>query len=340
MSFQQDIEGGPRHGRGGFHSSKQQPKQRRDEDSPWERDIKANIREMQENIRKATDELDSLKRRTMSGGAHVGFQNTMDRSNDLATKTEELFKDWHVHLAGEPLERQRKKFSLDKLQKAFEDELAHLKELGRRVITVQQEAEAAKYSAAASAGRGGSGALNQRAPGGGFSVREEASAMASARDDEEDSSIGLLDDANSAHMIQEDLALRQRISQERAEGIKRIQSQVAEVNQIFHDLASIVQDQGQQFETIEDQAMASSDATKQAGQELKKTVERSRSSRERMCCMIAAALVVLLLVILPHMQMFSAHPTVHRANMNFAATADANLDSSSKWGSEVLAQGG
>lgn len=335
MSFQHGLESAPRHSRGGFHGSKQQPKQRRDDDSQWEKDIKANIREMQEHIRKATDQLDLAKMRMRSSGTHDGFQNISDRSNDLAKRTEEVFKDWHVHLASEPLERQRKKFSQEKLQKAFEDELARMKELGRRAITVQQETDTARYTSVASARRqrdvagGGEGSV----------VRDVASGRTTAHNDEEDSSIGLLDDTTCAQMTQEDVALRQRIAQERAEGIKRIQSQVAEVSQMFHDLASIVQDQGQQFETIDDQVMASSVATKQAAQEINKTVERSRGSRERMCCMILAALVVLCLVILSHMQIFSGHPTVHQASMKLAATTDANIGSSSRWGTAMLIQG-
>merc|ERR1712151_1021688 len=109
--------------------------------------------------------------------------------------------------------------------------------------------------------------------------------------------------------IQEDATIRNRIAQEREEGIRRIQGQVSEVNQIFRDLASIVQDQGVQFESIENQAESSSANTKQAVTELKKAVDRQKGARERLCCMLAVAIVVLCFVILPHMNVLelSAH---------------------------------
>merc|ERR1719240_966364 len=88
-------------------------------------------------------------------------------------------------------------------------------------------------------------------------------------DDQNSSSVvdesehGLLDDSEACRQaVQEDVTIRNRIAQEREEGIRRIQNQVSEVNQIFRDLASIVHDQGQQFETIEQQAESSASNTK------------------------------------------------------------------------------
>merc|ERR1719247_2999595 len=113
---------------------------------------------------------------------------------------------------------------------------------------------------------------------------------------------GLLDDSPEVSTIGQDLAIENRIAHEREEGIRRIQSQVSEVNQIFRDLASIVHEQGQQFETIEQQAESSATNTKQAVRELKKAADRQRSQRERLCCMLAAAILVLCFVLLPHMR--------------------------------------
>lgn len=316
MSFQ-DLESGPR---SGGHASKQQPKQRRDEESPFEKNIKNNIRDMQDLMRKASDQLDHAQRRVMSSRMSENFQNQIERCNDLSQKTEELFRDWTVQLAGEPWEKHRKKFSYEKLQKAFEDEVAHLKDLGRRALAAQQEAKSA--------------AELPPLPMECTAMCEDQGAPSPIDDD---SAIGLLDDSSNHRQQQEDAGLRLRVAEERAEGIRRIQGQVAEVTQIFHDLASIVQDQGQQFESIEAQAEQSAVSTKQAGQELKKAVDRSRSTRERLCCMIAVALAVLCLVVLPHVQMFSGHHTVHHATAGIAADVasplDPNFDSSSQWGS-------
>ncbi|CAE8602208.1 unnamed protein product [Polarella glacialis] len=63
-----------------------------------------------------------------------------------------------------------------------------------------------------------------------------------------------------------DVTIRNRIAQEREEGIRRIQSQVHEVNQIFRDLASIVQEQGHDLETVAGTTQSASSNTKQARQ--------------------------------------------------------------------------
>merc|ERR1712217_232837 len=118
-------------------------------------------------------------------------------------------------------------------------------------------------------------------------------------------------------MQSEDVTIRNRIAQEREEGIRRIQGQVSEVNQIFRDLASIVQEQGTQFESIENQAESSCSNTKQAVTELKKAVDRQRGTRERLCCMLALAIVVLCFIILPHMNVLelSSH-VVHAPSVS------------------------
>ncbi|CAK0813483.1 unnamed protein product [Prorocentrum cordatum] len=99
--------------------------------------------------------------------------------------------------------------------------------------------------------------------------------------------------------IVQEAALRSRIAQEREEGIRRIQGQVREVNHIFRDLASMVTDQGMQFETIEQQASSASMSTREAGEELKRAAERQKNARERLCWMVAGVALLLFLLVLP-----------------------------------------
>merc|ERR1711870_139773 len=105
--------------------------------------------------------------------------------------------------------------------------------------------------------------------------------------------------------LQEEAALRQRVALEREEGIRRIQGQGSEVNQIFKDLASIVSDQGQQFESLENNAHDASSSTREAVQELKKAVAREGVSRERLCCMLAVGILFLCFVVLRTFNVFS-----------------------------------
>jgi len=139
----------------------------------------------------------------------------------------------------------------------------------------------------------------------------------SAGDEDDDCERGLLDDStetrDQACMLaaaqEQDATIRNRIVQEREEGIKRIQCQVSEVNQIFRDLASIVTDQGQQIGSIESQAETTASSTKQAVQELKKAVDRQRGAREKLCCLLATAVLFLCFIILPQMHVLELHPS-------------------------------
>jgi len=266
------------------HVSKTQPKQRKEEDSSFERQIKANIQEMQESSRLATEQLGRSQRTGLSKRMGESLDKSLERCRDLAQETEQLFRDWTVHLAGEPTERHRKKFSYDKLEKVFRESVTELKDAGRQAIAAHQEALAAE---------------GRRSAPGPVECRSMVEADSAALSDEEH---GLLDDSPEAQTIGQDLVIKNRIAHEREEGIRRIQSQVSEVNQIFRDLASIVTDQGQQFETIEQQAESSSSNTKQAVRELKKTADRQRSQRERLFCLLAAAILVLCFVLLPHLR--------------------------------------
>jgi len=276
MSFRDLDSTGPK---SGGHASKQQPKQRRDEESSFERGIKANIQEMQDSVRRASEKLEHSQRSLLSRRAGESLDKFLEQSRALSQETERLFRDWTVHMAGEPAERHRKKFSYERLQRAFEEGVAHLKDVARRAAAAQERA----------------------------AVSGRSSAYDAQGADVDDVEHGLLDDSDSTRAAlgyptyKEDVAARTRVAQEREEGIRRIHSQVSEVNQIIRDLASMVMDQGQQIESIESQAETSSTSAQQAVQDLKKAVDRQRGAREKLWCTLAAVTVIFCFVILPQM---------------------------------------
>jgi len=273
-----------------------QPKQRRSEESTFERNIKSNIQSMQDSIRKVSEKLEQAQRSFFSKRVEDSLERCLEQSHKLARETEQLFREWQVHLADEPAERHRKKFSIEKLQKAFDEEAAHLKEVAQRAKQTQQEA-----IAAGNCGLSSSGGV-------------ECYSMCDEQDEDDDCERGLLDDSTQTRdqtcmLAQEqDAAIRNQIAVEREEGIKRIQCQVSEVNQIFRDLASIVTDQGQQIGSIESQAETTASSTQQAVQELKKAVDRQRGAREKLCCLLATVILFLCFIILPQMHVLAFHP--------------------------------
>lgn len=264
-----------------------QPRPKKDDETSFEPNIKENIHEIQDLNRRANELVEKAQRSFLSKRIGDSLDRLLEQSQQLSQETDRLFRDWTVHLAGEPTRKQRKKFSFEKLRKTFEEEVVRFKDVARQAVVLQQEATHLDR---------GSGPIECQ------SVCEEQNSFSTFEDVEH----GLLDDSTgqvSRMVQQEDATIRNRIAQEREEGIRRIQSQVHEVNQIFRDLASIVQEQGQEIESIERTAESSCSDTKQAATELRKAADRQRGSRERLCCMLTVAVVLLFLVVLPHMHM-------------------------------------
>jgi syntaxin 7 len=163
----------------------------------------------------------------------------------------------------------------EKLQKAFREEVQHLKEAHRLAIATRQEALKVqpKHHIAST-----------------MECHNMCEDQNSAINDEE---VGLLLTSEVNEVSNFEGSLNQNlVAREREESIKRIQSQVTDVNQMFRDLASIVSDQEQHLMTIERQAESTSSNTKQAVKEVKKASERQRSHFDRLCCLLTSILLV------------------------------------------------
>lgn len=244
---------------------------------------------MQDNVRLATEQLERCRKSCLSKRIGDSVDKALEQGHDLTEVTEQLFRDWTVHLAGEPSVRFKSKFVYEKLHKALQDEAGRLKAVGRRTIAARQEALKA-------------------GPGSSMECLPMCEDQGSSIDDEEHC---LLAPTSSSQVatIGDEVAIESRIAIERAEGIKRIQSQVTEVNQMFRDLASIASDQGQQLETIEQQTESAASNAKIATKELKKTYKRQRSHFEKLCCMLVLSMLVLCFVLvsnMPHLRSFSS----------------------------------
>lgn len=279
MSFQ-DV--GSR-GAGG-HASKSQPKQgnRGGDDDAYEKDLRALIQKMQDASRHCVEQLERAERGVASTRVRKSIDEALQQCRDRAQEAETLFRDWTVSLAGEPAKKHRKRFSYEKLQKAFEDEVMQLKDLARRSVAAQPEfSDPARDPEA------------QFPPAHGPGSR-------SAEDDW----------ASQQQIHLEDTGAMNRMAQERDEGIRRINTSVREVNQMMQDMASLVADQGDVLTSIEGQAELASHSTKDAVGQLKKAADRSRGSREQMLCLLVAATVVFFFIILPHLHATELHPSL------------------------------
>ena len=91
--------------------------------------------------------------------------------------------------------------------------------------------------------------------------------------------------------MEEDINLN--VIRDREQAIRKIESDIVEVNQIFKDLAGIVHEQGTVIDSIEGNIENSSVQIQHGTQELYKASEYSRKARQKKFCLILVLLAVL-----------------------------------------------
>ncbi|KAH9318369.1 hypothetical protein KI387_020138, partial [Taxus chinensis] len=78
--------------------------------------------------------------------------------------------------------------------------------------------------------------------------------------------------------LENDVMFNEVIIEERNQGIKEIQQQIGEVNEIFKDLAVLVHDQGVMIDDIDSSIESSYSATVQAKSQLAKASRSQKSN--------------------------------------------------------------
>ncbi|SCU81679.1 LAFA_0C06502g1_1 [Lachancea sp. 'fantastica'] len=96
---------------------------------------------------------------------------------------------------------------------------------------------------------------------------------------------------------EEELNFHTLIQQERSEEIGRIHSAVQEVNAIFHQLGSLVREQGEDVDTIDNNISGLSGNLQRANEQLGKA-ERSQRKRNRCGIIFLVVIVVVVLIVI------------------------------------------
>ncbi|KAL8519713.1 hypothetical protein ACS0TY_010591 [Phlomoides rotata] len=98
------------------------------------------------------------------------------------------------------------------------------------------------------------------------------------------------------HMANE-TSLNEAIIEEREQGIREIQMQIGEVNEIFRDLALLVSEQGGLIDNISSNIEGSHSATSQATSQLAKASNIQRSTSSTTCLMLVIVAIILLIIV-------------------------------------------
>jgi len=121
---------------------------------------------------------------------------------------------------------------------------------------------------------------------------------AGGRREQEEATALLEREANKQELIELDnmVDYNQALIEERDQGIAEIQQQIGEVNEMFQDLAVLVNDQGEQLQDIESNIFVTSEATADARSQLVRAARSQRKNRRCWCWMSIIMILVLLLL--------------------------------------------
>ncbi|KAH3759153.1 syntaxin 7 [Pelomyxa schiedti] len=103
---------------------------------------------------------------------------------------------------------------------------------------------------------------------------------------------------NQLQQIEQETDLNARILQDRHDSIQQLEAKVIEVNEIFRDLASLVQEQGHMIDNIEVNIEHGLVHTEKGVSELQKAERSTTNSRKRMCFLLAVVGAIVLILIL------------------------------------------
>jgi len=129
------------------------------------------------------------------------------------------------------------------------------------------------------------------------SVMKKAQAGASL-DEQERQSLLEAERREQAVQMEAQRAYIDGVNLQREEEVRQLEESVIQVNEMFHDLAQIVSEQGVLIDTIESNVVDAKTNVEEGEKEIDKAVEYQKKSRSKMCCILVFAIIILLVVVL------------------------------------------
>lgn len=119
-------------------------------------------------------------------------------------------------------------------------------------------------------------------------------------EDDQQESQALLAQQRRQELVQleSETVFNEAIIEERDQGIRDIQQQIGEVNEIFKDMAVLVHEQGVMIDDIDSHVESSYAATAQGKDQLAKAAKNDKSKTSLMCWLLVIFAVVILIIII------------------------------------------
>jgi t-SNARE complex subunit (syntaxin) len=86
--------------------------------------------------------------------------------------------------------------------------------------------------------------------------------------------------------------------QDKYADVLRLEQSVAELHQMFLDLALLVEQQGEMLDQIEFQVRTAANYVEQGNQEVVKALKSQKSARKKKCCLLFVGITIILIIVL------------------------------------------
>jgi len=135
------------------------------------------------------------------------------------------------------------------------------------------------------------------------SGRDNNQSLYSSSSDNNDENRVLLQRQQEHAQLEDDLDFQDSIVKDRDQQIRAIQGQMVQVNEIFRDLAKLVEDQGEMIDNIQTNIVSASQNVEAGLKEVKDADKSQQSSRKKLCFLaifvtVLVAIVVIVVVVL------------------------------------------
>ncbi|KAI0479527.1 t-SNARE [Xylariaceae sp. FL0804] len=173
------------------------------------------------------------------------------------------------------------KYSQQKLSREFKQALGEFQSLQRTALEKQRASVSAAKAALDPDSPSGSGG------GGGAGFEGEQLQLQQQQEQQQ------------IHLApQDEVDFQDALITEREEEIRHIEEGVGDLNVLFQQVAQIVGEQGEQLQTIENNAVSVRDDTRGADVELRSAARYQKNARSKACCLLLVLAVIMAIVLL------------------------------------------
>eukprot|EP00298_Acanthocystis_sp_HF-20_P000103 c10122_g1_i1.p1 GENE.c10122_g1_i1~~c10122_g1_i1.p1 ORF type:complete len:272 (+),score=96.16 c10122_g1_i1:176-991(+) len=235
--------------------------------------VSAVIEDMSHNLVTITKLVKKLGTSTDTVSVRRELQDVMRRTQSAATETSDVLK----HLSHSGQNDVKFRLHQKRIHSDFQGILSRFSELSK--LAAQKERQ--------------------------FVAREEEENQSTKTktnkfglEEENDLENFLMQDFQNQQLIQREAEYHESVVKEREKGIRYIESTIQEINQIYKDLAFMVNEQGAVIDTIESNVTSAYDRVDSGRSQLIQAAEDHQKSRNRICCLLLILIIVLFILVL------------------------------------------